>query len=90
MAQGVALNLLATIKSEIGDLNKVSRIIKLLGFVNSAPGYIRQPWVINGASDLLVKVFGEVKGKHARSALSANELPMNIPVEIEMIAEIQE
>ena len=90
VAQGVALNLLATIKSEMGDLNKVSRIIKLLGFVNSAPGYTRQPWVINGASDLLVKIFGEVKGKHARSALSANELPMNIPVEIEMIAEIQQ
>lgn len=81
------LNLLAVIKAEIGNLGEVKRIVKLLGFVASAPGFGRQPFVINGASDLLAEVFGE-RGRHARSALGTSELPFNIPVEIEMIVEV--
>ena len=78
---------LAALRAEIGSLDRVKRIVKLTGWVNSAPGFTRQPWVINGASDLLVEIFGEA-GKHARSALGANELPLNIPVEIEIIVEV--
>jgi enamine deaminase RidA (YjgF/YER057c/UK114 family) len=81
------LNSLAALRAEIGSLDKVKRIVKLTGWVNSAPGFIRQPFVINGASDLLVQIFGDA-GRHARTAVSANELPFNIPVEIEMIVEI--
>lgn len=83
------INSLAAIKAQIGDLDKVSKIIKVLAFVNSAPGFVDQPYVINEASELLEKIFGE-KGKHARSAIAANELPFNTPVEIEMIVEIKE
>ena len=86
-ARRVALVLLASLKSEIGDLDKVRRIVKLLGMVNCTPDFIDQPKVINGASDLLVEIFGD-KGKHARSAVGMNALPLNITVEIEMIAEI--
>ena len=78
---------LAALRAEIGSLDRVRRIVKLTGWVNSAPGFTRQPWVINGASDLLVEIFGEA-GRHARSAVGANELPLNIPVEIEMIVEV--
>lgn len=81
------LNSLAVIKAEVGDLGAVKRIVKLLGFVASAPGFGRQPYVINGASDLLAEIFGE-RGRHARSALGTSELPFNIPVEIEMIVEV--
>jgi enamine deaminase RidA (YjgF/YER057c/UK114 family) len=87
-ARITALNLLSIIKSKIGDLERVERVIKMLGFVNSAPDFKRQPEVINGASDLLVQVFGE-RGKHARSALGTSNLPMNIPVEIELIVKIK-
>jgi enamine deaminase RidA (YjgF/YER057c/UK114 family) len=87
-AKITALNLLSTIKAKIGDLDRVQKVIKLLGFVNSAPDFHRQPEVINGASDLLVELFGET-GKHARSALGTSNLPMNIPVEIEMIVRIK-
>ncbi|AQQ55608.1 RidA family protein [Planococcus lenghuensis] len=83
------INTLAVIKAEVGDLDKIKSFVKLLGFVNSADGFVEQPYVINGASELLEEVFGE-KGKHARSALSANELPFNTPVEIETIVEIEE
>lgn len=83
------INTLAVIKSEISDLDKVKQFVKLLGFVNSADGFVEQPYVINGASEFLEEVFGGV-GKHARSALSANELPFNTPVEIETIVEIEE
>ncbi len=86
-ARQVALVLLASLKSEIGDLDKVRRIVKLLGMVNCTPDFTDQPKVINGASDLLVEIFGD-KGKHARSAVGMNALPLNITVEIEMIAEI--
>ena len=87
-AKEVALSLLSTLKAEVGDLDKVKRIVKLLGFVNSAVGFTRQPHVINGASEIFEAVFGN-KGKHARSALGINELPLNIPVEIELIAQVE-
>jgi enamine deaminase RidA (YjgF/YER057c/UK114 family) len=125
-AKLIALNLLSSLKKEIGDLDKVSlflpslppslplsfppslpssrpffhfqspgfqpqiqRVIKLLGFVNCTDGFTQQPLVINGASDFLVEVLGETKGKHARSAVGTNALPLNVPVEIEMIVELQ-
>lgn len=88
-ARQTIINCLAVIKGHIGDLNKVKKIVKMLGFVNSAPGFVEQPYVINGASELLEEIFGE-KGKHARSAIAANELPFNTPVEIELIVEIKE
>lgn len=83
-----ALNLIAALKAELGDLSRVKSIVKLLGLVACADGFYGQPGVINGASDLLFEVFGE-KGRHARSAIGVFSLPMNIPVEIEMIVEVQ-
>ncbi|MEE9402983.1 MAG: RidA family protein [Desulfobacteria bacterium] len=88
-ARRVALGLLGSLKAEIGDLDKVRRVVKLLGMVNCTPEFTDQPKVINGASDLLVEVFGD-KGKHARSAVGMNALPMNISVEIEMIVEVED
>ena len=88
-ARQVALILLASLKSEIGDLDKVRRVVKLLGMVNCSPEFVDQPKVINGASDLLVEIFGD-KGRHARSAVGMNALPLNIAVEIEMIVEIED
>lgn len=88
-ARRVAVGLLGSLKAEIGNLDKVRRVVKLLGMVNCTPDFIDQPKVINGASDLLVKVFGD-KGKHARSAVGMNSLPMNISVEIEMIVEVED
>jgi len=87
-ARMVGMQLLSALKSEIGDLNKVKRIIKLLGMVNAIDSFKDHPNVINGCSDLLVEVFGE-KGKHARSAVGVASLPNQIPVEIEMIVEIE-
>ena len=87
-ARRVAIALLASLKAATGDLNRVVRVVKLLGMVNSTADFTDQPKVINGASDLLVDVFGD-KGKHARSAVGMNVLPGNIPVEIEMIVEIE-
>ena len=86
-AKQVALCLVSTLKTTLGDLDRVSRIVKLTGFVSSAPGFVDQPKVVNGASDLLVEVFGD-KGRHTRSAVGMVELPGGIPVEIEMIVEI--
>jgi len=86
-AKIAAINCLAILKSAVGNLDNVVKVINVHGYVNSAEGFIRQPMVINGASDLLVKVFGE-KGKHSRCALSCNELPFNTPVELEMIVEV--
>jgi len=83
---GVAL--LSTLKAEIGDLNKVKQIVKVLGMVNCTESFTDQPKVINGFSDLMVAVFGE-KGKHARSAVGMISLPLNIAVEIEMIVEVE-
>ena len=88
-SQRTMLMLLASLKGEIGDLGKVRRVVKLLGLVNCTPDFVDQPKVINGASDLLVHVFGE-KGKHARSAVGVNVLPFNTPVEIEMIVEFED
>lgn len=87
-ARQTMINLLAVLKEHIGDLDRIKQVVKLLAFVNSADGFVEQPYVINGASELLEEVFGE-KGKHARSAISSNELPFNTPVEIEMIVEIE-
>lgn len=82
------INTLAILKADLGDLDKIKQFVKLLGFVNSADGFVEQPYVVNGASELLEEVFGD-KGTHARSALSANELPFNTPIEIETIIEIE-
>ena len=80
--------LLTSLKEEIGNLDKVQRVVKLLGMVNCTPEFVDQPKVINGASDLLVDIFG-AKGKHARSAIGVNALPGNIAVEIEMIVAVE-
>ncbi|MFI0449141.1 RidA family protein [Actinomadura sp. 6N118] len=82
-----ALNAIAAIKSEVGDLSKVKRIVKVVGFVASAPDFYGQPQVVNGASDLLGEVFGDA-GRHARSAVGVGVLPRNAAVEVELIAEI--
>lgn len=87
-ARQVGITILSTLKSEIGDLNKVKRIVKVLGMVNCTEGFVDQPKVINGFSDLMVAVFGE-KGKHARSAVGMYALPMNISVEVEMVVELE-
>lgn len=87
-ARQVMVNLISVLKEHLGDLDKVKQVVKMLAFVNSADGFVEQPFVINGASDLLVEVFGD-KGRHARSAISANELPFDTPVEIELIVEIE-
>lgn len=84
-----ALNCLGVIKGLIGDLDKVEQIVKVVGFVNSAPGFNLQPRVINGASELLGEIFGE-KGKHARSAVGVNELPLDATCEVEMIVKVRE
>jgi len=86
-ARATILTSLAVLRAEIGSLDRVRRIVKVVGFVNSAPGFTRQPWVINGASDLLVEIFGEA-GRHARTSVGVNELPLNIPVEIELVVEV--
>jgi len=80
------INCLSALQEEIGDLDKISRVVKLLGFVNSAPGFNQQHVVMDGASSLLLDLFGE-KGRHARSSVGMAELPMNIAVEVEMIVE---
>jgi enamine deaminase RidA (YjgF/YER057c/UK114 family) len=82
------INQLAALKAEIGNLNKVKRIVKVLGLVNCPNDFTDQPKVINGYSDLMVEVFGD-KGKHARSAVGTNSLPSNIAVEVEMIVEVE-
>ncbi|MEN8192708.1 MAG: RidA family protein [Bacteroidota bacterium] len=87
-AEICALNCLSVIKSEIGNLDEIKRIVKLTVFVNSSEGFTAQPIIANGASEFLVKIFGE-EGKHVRSAVGVNELPMNAPVEIEMIVELK-
>ena len=87
-AAGVAaLNLLGSLKAEIGELDRVTRIVKLLCMVNSTPEFGQQPAVANGASDLLVEIFGDV-GRHARSAVGMAALPGNVCIEIEMIVEV--
>ncbi len=87
LAQRCALNALAAIRAEIGDLARVRKVVKLVGFVASAPDFTGQPGVINGASELLGQVFGEA-GAHARSAVGVAVLPLDAPVEVELIVEI--
>jgi enamine deaminase RidA (YjgF/YER057c/UK114 family) len=89
VAREVGLALLATTRAALGSLDRVKRVVKVLGMVNSADGFGDQPKVINGFSDLMVEVFGEAVGKHARSAVGMAELPMGIPVEIEMVLEVE-
>jgi len=89
VARDVGLSLLATVRANLGSLDKVRRVVKVLGMVSSAEGFGDQPKVINGFSDLMVEVFGEGIGKHARSAVGMAELPVGIPVEIEMILEVE-
>ena len=88
-ARLVGIQQIAVLKQELGDLKKVKRIVKVLGLVNSADDFYDQPKVMNGYSDLMIKVFGD-KGKHARSAIGVNALPSNIAVEVEMIVEVGE
>lgn len=89
VAREVGLNLLATTRAALGSLDRVKRVVKVLGMVNSAEGFGDQPKVINGFSDLMIEVFGETIGRHARSAVGMAGLPLGIPVEIEMILEVE-
>ena len=88
-ARDTGLSIIAAIKAELGDLDRVKRIVKVLGMVNAIPEFGNQPEVINGCSDLFVEVFGE-RGRHARSAVGMGSLPRGIPVEIEVILEIED
>jgi len=87
LARTCALNALAAIAAEVGDLAKVRRVVKVVGFVASAPSFFGQPGVINGASELLGEVFGD-NGKHARSAVGVAVLPLDAPVEVEVVVEV--
>lgn len=86
-ARTCAVNILAALKAELGELSKVARVVKLTVFVASDPSFTGQPLVANGASDLIVEVFGD-QGKHARSAVGVAALPLNVPVEIEAVVEV--
>ena len=88
MAEICALNALAAI-SLVADIDQIERIVRVGGFVNGAPGFVTIPAVINGASELLIKIFGDVNGKHARTAVGVSELPLNSPVEIELIIQLR-
>ena len=88
-ARAVGLALLAVMRAELGSLDKVKRVVKVLGMVNCTEDFPDSPKVINGFSDLMVEVFGEAIGKHARSAVGMASLPVGIPVEIEMILEVE-
>lgn len=88
-ARVTGLNLLATLKAELDELENVVSVLKLLGMVNAAPGFDELPTVINGCSDLMVEVFGEKVGKHARSAVGMAELPFGMAVEIEAIIAVR-
>lgn len=83
-----AISLLSSLKAEIGDLNKVKRIVKVHGMVNAVPDFIQHSQVMNGCSDFLVSVFGD-RGKHARAAVGMGSLPRNMAIEIEMIVEVE-
>jgi enamine deaminase RidA (YjgF/YER057c/UK114 family) len=88
LAAACAVNALAAVKAQIGDLDRITRIVKVVGFVASDPSFTGQPGVVNGASELLGKVMGEA-GAHARSAVGVAVLPLDAPVEVELIAEFQ-
>lgn len=87
-ARATGIQLLRSIRDHLGDLDRVERIVKALGFVNSAPDFHEQPAVMHGFSDLMVEVFGAERGRHARSAIGTSNLPNNQPVEIELIVAI--
>ena len=86
-ARGVGMDLLAVMRAELGSLDKVKRVVKVLGMVNAVPDFHDHPRVINGCSDLFLQVLGD-KGRHARSAVGVGSLPLQIPVEIEVIVEV--
>jgi enamine deaminase RidA (YjgF/YER057c/UK114 family) len=86
-ARACAINLLAQVKAAVGDLDKVARVVRLGGFVNSAPGFLDGPKVMNGASDVMVAVFGE-KGKHARTTVGVAALPIDAAIEVEALFEV--
>ena len=88
LAQLCALNALAAI-SLVAELDQIERVVRVGGFVNCAPGFVAIPGVINGASELLIKIFGDVNGKHARTAVGVADLPLNAPVEIEMVVQLK-
>ena len=88
MAQICALNALVAI-SLVADIDQIERVVRVGGFVNGIPGFVAIPAVINGASELLIKLFGEVNGKHARTAIGVAELPLNAPVEVEMVVQLK-
>jgi len=89
LARTCALNAIAAAAAAAGGLDRIRRIVKVTGFVASAPGFNGQPQVVNGASELLIEVFGE-QGRHARSAVGVAELPLGAPVEVELIAEVHD
>ncbi len=88
MAEICALNALAAI-SLVADIDQIEKIVRVGGFVNGVPGFVAIPAVINGASELLIKLFGDVNGKHARTAVGVAELPLNAPVEVEMVVQLK-
>jgi enamine deaminase RidA (YjgF/YER057c/UK114 family) len=88
MAQICALNALAAI-SLVADIDQIERVVRVGGFVNGMQGFVAIPQVINGASELLIKLFDEVNGKHARTAIGVAELPLNAPVEVEMVVQLK-
>ena len=88
MAEICVLNALAAI-SLVADIDQIEKIVRVGGFVNGAPGFVAIPAVINGASELLIKLFGDVNGKHARTAVGVAELPLNAPVEVEMVVQLK-
>jgi enamine deaminase RidA (YjgF/YER057c/UK114 family) len=84
-----ALNCLGALKATLGNLERIEEIVKVLGFINSAPDFHRQPEVLHGFSDFMIELFGEERGGHARSAIGTSNLPRNQPVEVEMIARVK-
>ena len=88
MAQVCALNALAAI-ALVADIDQIERIVRVGGFVNGIPGFFAIPPIINGASELFIKLFGEINGKHARTAIGVAELPLNAPVEVEVLVQLK-
>jgi enamine deaminase RidA (YjgF/YER057c/UK114 family) len=88
MTEICALNALAAI-SLVADIDQIEKIVRVGGFVNGVPGFVAIPAVVNGASELLIKLFGDINGKHARTAVGVAELPLNAPVEIEMVVQLK-
>jgi enamine deaminase RidA (YjgF/YER057c/UK114 family) len=88
-ARLTTINHFAMMKAVLGSLDRIVRIVRLIGYVNAAPGFTRAPWVLDGSSDLLIEVFGEEHGSHARAALYQNELTYDAPIENEMIVQVR-